>query len=78
MWSEIAKDRFGLWFRRNQPLHPESIAYCVARGEKVVGPQELNTDVWFPDRPSGVEFEISEEAPFFPSFGFSLSIITFH
>lgn len=77
-WTIIPNDRYGVWFRRNQPLHGESLASCVSKGETIVGPHELDPEVWFPEKPANANFEISEESEYFPNFDFTLSIITIY
>lgn len=73
-WWVIAKDRFGVFFRRNQSLHPESIACCLENGESITGVHEVDTHVWFPD--SRVEFGVSEESERFPKYGMTLTVLT--
>ena len=73
-WWVIAKDRYGVFFRNNQPLHPESMACCLEDGESITGVHEVDSHVWFPD--SKVEFGVSEESERFPKIGMTLTVLT--
>jgi hypothetical protein len=74
LWWVFAKDRFGVWFKSKQHLHPESIACCLENGETITGVQEVETDVWFPN--SSVSFGVSEESERFHRLGMTLTLLT--
>jgi hypothetical protein len=74
LWWVIAKDRFGVWFKSKQHLHPESIACCLENGEIITGVQDVKTEVWFPN--SSVSFGVSEESIRFPNLGMTLTLLT--
>lgn len=74
LWWVIPKDRFGVWFRADQPLHPESMACCLENGEVIHGVQEVKSEVWFPN--SSVEFGLSEESERFHKLGMTLTLLT--
>ncbi len=74
LWWVIARDRFGVWFKSKQHLHPESIACCLENGESITGVQEVEPDVWFPN--SSVVFGVSEESERFHRLGMTLTLLT--
>lgn len=74
LWWVIAKDRFGVWFKSKQHLHPESIACCLENGEIITGVQDVNTEIWFPN--TSASFGISEESIRFPNLGMTLTLLT--
>jgi hypothetical protein len=74
LWWVIARDRFGVWFKSKQHLHPESIACCLENGESITGVQEVEPDVWFPN--SSVFFGVSEESERFHRLGMTLTLLT--
>lgn len=74
LWWVIAKDRFGVWFKSKQHLHPESIACCLENGEIITGVQDVNTEIWFPN--ASASFGISEESMRFHNLGMTLTLLT--
>ncbi|MGI8958351.1 MAG: ImmA/IrrE family metallo-endopeptidase [Bryobacteraceae bacterium] len=77
-WWIPKGDRFGVWLRKGHPLSQETLAWNAFDGS--VGGEEVedvSTDAWFPDRPAGVEFGVSEQSMFLPRFGIVLTLLTF-
>ena len=76
-WWIPKGDRFGVWLRKGQPLSQETLAWNAfdgsVAGEEV---EDISTDAWFPDRPAGVEFGVSEQSMFLPRFGVVLTLLT--
>jgi|SRR6202162_1588331 len=76
-WWIPKTDRFGVWLRRGDSLSEQSLAYHAFDGS--VGADEVEdvpTDAWFPNRPAGIEFGVSEQSMFLPRFGVVLTLLT--
>ena len=76
-WWIPKTDRFGVWLRRGEPLSEESLAYHAFDGSVNANEvEDVPTDAWFPHRPAGIEFGISEQSMFLPRFGVVLTLLT--
>jgi hypothetical protein len=76
-WWIPKGDRFGVWLRQGQPLSQESLAWHAfdhsVRDDEV---EDVPIDAWFPNRPNGAEFGVSEQSMFLPRYGVVLTLLT--
>ena len=76
-WWIPKGDRFGVWLRKGQQLREQSVAWSAfdgSRGSDHV--EDVDTDAWFPHRPAGVEFGLSEQSVLLPRYSTVLTILT--
>lgn len=76
-WWISKADRFGVWLRQGQSLSQDSLAWHAfdnsVREDEV---EDVPTDAWFPNRPNGAEFEVSEQSTLLPRYGVVLTLLT--
>jgi hypothetical protein len=76
-WWVPKGDCFGVWLRQGQILSQDSLAWHAFDGS--VGAAEVEDmppDAWFPNRPAGIEFGVSEQSMLLTSYGVVLTILT--
>lgn len=77
-WWIPKTDRFGVWLRKGQALHRESLAWHASIGdadETII--EEVPIDAWFPDRPRNAEFSVSEQSLWLQRYNIVLTLLTF-
>jgi Zn-dependent peptidase ImmA (M78 family) len=70
-------DRFGVWLRKGMELSPQSLAWHAFDGSvDQAEVEEVPVDAWFPDRPTSVEFGVSEQSMFLRTYGTVLTLLS--
>ena len=76
-WWVPKGDCFGVWLRQGQILSQDSLAWHAFDGSVgAAEAEDMLPDAWFPNRPAGIEFGVSEQSMLLTSYGVVLTILT--